>query len=115
MKDRISPNNYTLTRHTLSTLKSTPTDTPNQFAREILQQLLEGLKFLHDRNICHRDLKPENIFISHDTFKIGDFGSSCFIGAQESIGTLDYAAPEILLKLPYNQRIDMWSFGCVAY
>ena len=31
------------------------------------------------------------------------------------MGTLDYAAPEIMLKLPYNNSVDLWSIGCIAY
>lgn len=31
------------------------------------------------------------------------------------MGTLDYAAPEILTQLPYDNRVDIWSLGCVAY
>ena len=29
----------------------------------VLQQILEGLNYIHSRSIIHRDLKPENIFI----------------------------------------------------
>ena len=38
-------------------------------------QLIQGLKYLHDRNIIHRDLKPSNIFLDEKLeIKIGDFG-----------------------------------------
>ncbi len=41
-------------------------------------QILNGLKFLHNRGLIHRDLKPDNIFISLKSgmCKIGDFGLS---------------------------------------
>ena len=50
-----------------------------------------------------------------ETYKIGDFGSSSYNNSQEFIGTLDYASPQILEKKAYDQSIDMWSLGCVAY
>ena len=28
-----------------------------------MQQIIEGLEFIHRKNICHRDLKPDNIFL----------------------------------------------------
>lgn len=83
--------------------------------KDVLQQILEGVAYLHRRNIWHRDLKPDNIFISHGSYKIGDFGSSCYNNNQDHVGTLDYAAPEIMLKSSFNQSIDIWSLGCIAY
>ena len=26
-----------------------------------------------------------------------------------------YRSPEVLLNIPYNQAIDMWSLGCILY
>lgn len=44
-----------------------------------------------------------------------DFGSSCF--AHETVYTYIqsrfYRSPEIILGLPYDHQIDMWSLGCV--
>lgn len=40
-----------------------------------MQQLLQGLDFLHMNMVLHRDLKPENILISsRGKVKIADFG-----------------------------------------
>lgn len=30
-------------------------------AREVMYALVDGVKYLHERNIVHRDLKPENV------------------------------------------------------
>jgi len=42
----------------------------------IVKQILEGLKYIHGRDVVHRDIKPENILIDVDTrhIKIIDFG-----------------------------------------
>ena len=43
--------------------------------RELMHQLLLGLRYLHARGVIHRDLKPANILINEDcTLQICDFG-----------------------------------------
>ena len=32
-----------------------------------------------------------------------------------TVGTPDYIAPEVLLKQPYDKRVDFWSFGAIMY
>jgi serine/threonine kinase 17 len=46
-------------------------------ARKVVRQILEGVLFLHDRDIVHMDLKPENILIHKKggiDIKVADFG-----------------------------------------
>ncbi|KAM0680606.1 dual specificity protein kinase yak1 [Glugoides intestinalis] len=90
------------------------------FLRTLLKQLVEGLQELHALGIVHCDLKPENILLS-DYFshkvKIIDFGSSTTrtLSSTFYVQSRFYRAPEVILGIPYNSSIDIWSFGCVAY
>jgi len=68
----------------------------------------------------HCDLKPENILlrkINKSGIKIIDFGSGCFENEKiyTYIQSRFYRAPEIVLGIPYQGAIDMWSFGCILY
>jgi len=48
--------------------------------------------------------------------KLIDFGSACFEGrtTYSYIQSRFYRSPEVLLGVPYNGAIDLWSLGCVA-
>lgn len=83
-------------------------------------QILISLYYLNEHNIVHCDLKPENILlrkINKSGIKIIDFGSGCFENEKiyTYIQSRFYRAPEIVLGIPYNSGIDMWSFGCILY
>lgn len=50
--------------------------------------------------------------------KLCDFGSAMFSGDNEITPYLCsrfYRAPEVILGLPYDHPMDMWSIGCVVY
>ncbi|GMH36499.1 hypothetical protein BSKO_04367 [Bryopsis sp. KO-2023] len=86
--------------------------------QSIAGQILRSLVFLHELKIIHSDLKPENILIkSMDPceVKVIDLGSSCFttdyLGSY--VQSRSYRAPEVILGLAYDQKIDIWSLGCV--
>lgn len=48
--------------------------------------------------------------------KVIDFGSSSFVSDRQSsyIQSRSYRAPEVILGLPYDGKIDIWSLGCVV-
>mmetsp|Transcript_24378 Transcript_24378/g.38333 ORF Transcript_24378/g.38333 Transcript_24378/m.38333 type:complete len:206 (+) Transcript_24378:226-843(+) len=86
--------------------------------QKITKECLVGLKFVHALGLIHCDLKPENVLIrsySRCEIKIIDFGSSCFITDHLTsyVQSRSYRAPEVILGLPYDQQIDMWSLGCI--
>jgi len=89
--------------------------------RKFSRHLLKSLEFLSrsDVDIIHCDLKPENILLKNprrSAIKLIDFGSSCYLNkrAYSYIQSRFYRSPEVLLGLPYTQKIDMWSLGCVC-
>lgn len=47
---------------------------PEDEARPIFKQMLQGMQQLVQNDMVHRDLKPENTFIHDNTYKIADFG-----------------------------------------
>ncbi|XP_039249502.2 uncharacterized protein LOC120327151 isoform X1 [Styela clava] len=88
--------------------------------RKFAQQLCTALLFLStpEINIIHCDLKPENILLCNpkrSAIKIVDFGSSCRLGERiyQYIQSRFYRSPEVLLGIPYDMAIDMWSLGCI--
>ena len=90
--------------------------------RNIIYQIVCGVKYLHSCNIMHRDLKPENILmiINNNLIKIADFGTAKEIPEFRNNSLTDYVctrwyrAPECTLKSNnYNEKIDVWAIGCI--
>jgi Ca2+-binding EF-hand superfamily protein len=91
--------------------------------RNIMKQLGNGIKYLHEYGIIHRDIKPQNIMLVDESInpkiKIVDFGLSKVVGsnekASEFLGTINFSAPEVVRKIGYNNKIDIWSLGILVY
>lgn len=90
-------------------------------AARFIVNLLESLKYLHASHIVHRDLKLENLLMmtneSDVDFKVCDFGLAYLSSSDQNLrcGSPGYAAPEILHKKPYNQKVDIFSAGVILY
>mmetsp|Transcript_23247 Transcript_23247/g.58774 ORF Transcript_23247/g.58774 Transcript_23247/m.58774 type:complete len:850 (+) Transcript_23247:244-2793(+) len=84
----------------------------------ISRDILRALDYIHGLDLIHCDLKPENILMksySRTEVKVIDFGSSCFIDDHLSsyVQSRSYRAPEVILGCAYDQKIDIWSLGCI--
>ncbi|XP_058794572.1 uncharacterized protein LOC131666174 isoform X2 [Phymastichus coffea] len=88
-----------------------------------VRQLVEGLAYLHERNIAHLDIKPQNLVMMGSfpdcNVKLCDFEISRVVlegtEVREILGTPDYVAPEILHYEPITLAADMWSLGVTTY
>ncbi len=88
--------------------------------RDFLKQLLAGVSELQAIGITHCDLKPENILMQNyysERIKIIDFGASYTqsMSTDYYVQSRYYRAPEVILGIPYNSVVDIWSSGCIAY
>ncbi|XP_043911075.1 myosin light chain kinase, smooth muscle-like [Protopterus annectens] len=89
---------------------------------QYMQQLLEGVKYIHQQGIVHLDLKPENIMCVNRTgtlIKIIDFGLARKLDSKTSLkvlqGTPEFVAPEVIGFEPVCFTTDMWSVGVICY
>ncbi|XP_072298868.1 myosin light chain kinase, smooth muscle isoform X2 [Eucyclogobius newberryi] len=87
-----------------------------------MQQILEGVAFMHQQKILHLDLKPENIVCvdtSGTQIKIIDFGLASRLDDKAPLkvmqGTPEFVAPEVINYEPVSPASDMWSIGVICY
>lgn len=88
--------------------------------RAYAQQMFLGLSLLRKCGILHADLKPDNLLVNEhrNVLKVCDLGSASPATENEITPYLVsrfYRAPEIILGMPYDYSIDVWSIGCTLY
>ena len=87
----------------------------------LLTELAQALCYLHRQNIIHRDLKAENILLDGASHvKLCDFGLSTILESDKpelrtACGSPAYASPEMIKRMAYSTKSDVWSLGVCFY
>ena len=82
----------------------------------IIYMVLQGINFIHKKNLVNRDIKGRNILVGKNgSVKLCDFGI-CRKYIENDMkkfrgGSPYWMAPEILKKEEYTQNIDIWALG----
>ncbi|KIL69785.1 hypothetical protein M378DRAFT_157021 [Amanita muscaria Koide BX008] len=93
--------------------------------KNFVRQILEGLNYLHERDIMHRDIKGGNILVDNKGgVKISDFGISKKVDTnllggnrvhRPSLqGSVFWMAPEVVKQSGHTKKADIWSVGCLV-
>ncbi len=94
--------------------------------RKILGDIAAALDYIHAHGVVHRDLKPSNIMLMLNADRsiasaiLMDFGvaksETTSITGAETIGTIDYMAPEqITASGTVDRRADIYALGVILY
>jgi len=107
---------------------------------KLLEQIANGLSYIHERDYLHKDIKQENIFLVKSKDKnspklkqrftmgkrydavVGDLGMCTKEGKKHPIetqthkdmfyGSIEYTAPEVMNGFKSTKKSDVYSFGC---
>lgn len=93
--------------------------------KNFVRQILEGLNYLHERDIIHRDIKGANILVDNKGgIKISDFGISKKVddnlltgnrvNRPSLQGSVFWMAPEVVKQSAHTRKADIWSVGCLV-
>ena len=134
-------NGGTLSKYLEKYQKENKKALPEKIVQYVMRQIVEGMKYLNDKNIMHRSINLENILINYEDeedkknnnimkakIKIIDFGFARYLKkgdlAHSTVGSPINMSPILLRKLNtpknnvligYNEKEDIWSLGTICY
>ncbi|RHZ61710.1 hypothetical protein Glove_346g204 [Diversispora epigaea] len=87
-----------------------------------LNDIIGGIKKIHDQKIIHRDLHSGNILVTRSAYYkliISDLGfsqpASIGSGKSQIYGIIPYMAPELFKNQPYSYASDIYSLGMIMW
>lgn len=93
-----------------------------QESREIIMEIWEGLRYMHEElKLCHLDVKSNNVIKFQEGYKLCDFGFTMPLGNNQrcnfNIMHHIYKPPEILFKIDSQVKpeLDIWCLGIIWY
>ncbi|KAL1922138.1 uncharacterized protein VTP21DRAFT_10780 [Calcarisporiella thermophila] len=93
---------------------------PEKLAASYTAKILDGLIYLHDRQVVHCDLKAANLLTTKNgNVKLTDFGVSLNLKLRPAdsdvvVGTPYWIAPEVIQLMGASTKSDVWSLGCTV-
>ncbi|KAL8436762.1 hypothetical protein ACSSS7_001464 [Eimeria intestinalis] len=96
-----------------------------RFSEEVVRfvavEVLLGLQHLQRQRVVYRDLKAANILVDLDGHcRLADFGLAKRLTGQlkktfSFCGSPEYLSPEVLLGTGHDQKVDLYSLGCLLF
>lgn len=86
--------------------------------KNILYRVAKGLSYLHDKGLVHGDVKCKNVlYYSDNDIRLNDFNLTTMVKWRSDIHlcTAVYRPIEVWEDRDWNEKIDIWSFGCMMY
>ena len=136
-------NGGTLTQCLIKYIQINKRAFPEGIVQHLMRQIVDAIKYLHQKGIIHRDIKLDNILVHFEneydrtnlnmlkaTIKLIDFGESNYLGPSNERHTIRGTIPNMdpiivenhykfkhcqIWALSYNEKADIYSMGTACY